>query len=350
MRRIFVAVSSATAMAMAISGCGDDDAASSEETQAATAACDLEGESIELIVPYSPGGGYDQYARQLAPALGEELGANVVVVNEPGAGGLLATNQLLNAEADGTTMAIFNMTGHVGSALGEAEGVQYDPRDFGYIGRISSEPDVVLTRAGGPYETFDDLAQAAAAGPVTFAATGPGANDYVDALMLESVLGLDVEIVTGFEGGSEASLGMLQGDVDAHSRSLYSQLPVVEAGDANAVLVMGSEPSDELPDVPIVVDLAENDEQRELLEFHSRLIESGRAFAVPPGMDEGCLQHLRDAYEAVVTDEAYIADGEENGRPVVFASGEDVQQTVEELMDAPEAYVAILEEAYNAAT
>jgi tripartite-type tricarboxylate transporter receptor subunit TctC len=346
MKRALIHVSAVTTVAIALTACGSD-SGGSEAPDASAAGCELEGETIELIVPYSPGGGYDLYARQLAPALGEELGATVVVVNEPGAGGLLATNQLLNAEPDGTSIGIFNMTGHIGSALGEVEGVEYDPQDFSYLGRISSEPDVVLVQAAGPHESFEDLANAAESTPVTFAATGPGANDYLDALVLDSVLGLNVEVVTGFAGGSEAALAMVQGQVDAHSRSLYSQLPAVTAGDARAVLVMGSEPAAELPDTPAVVELAEDDDQRALLEFHSRLIESGRSFAAPPGMTEGCLDEFRAAYETTVTDEAFVAEGEASDRPIAFSSGEDVQQEVEELMDAPQAYIDILTEAYT---
>ena len=348
MNRVLMTFSAATTVALALTGCGNDDDSSSEEPEPAAVGCELDGETIEVIVPYSPGGGYDLYARQLAPALGEELGANAVVINEPGAGGLLATNQLLSAKPDGTTIGIFNMTGHIGSALGGAEGVEYEPQDFSYLGQISSEPDVVLVQAAGPHQSFEDLATAAESRPVTFAATGPGANDFIDALVLMNVLGLDVEVVSGFEGGSEAALALVQGEVDAHSRSLYSQLPSVEAGETRAVLVMGSEPSEELPDVPTVVEFAEDDDQRELLEFHSRVIESGRAFAAPPDVAEGCLEELRTAYETVVTDEAYIAEGEASGRPIVFASGEDVQQEVEELMEAPQAYIDILVEAFGA--
>lgn len=360
MNRLLMTVSAATAVALALTGCGDATDGSSEEPAAAApssssdapgsaaAGCELEGETIKLIVPYSPGGGYDLYARQLAPALGEELGATVAVINEPGAGGLLATNQLVNAEPDGTTIGIFNMTGHIGSALGGAEGVQYEPENFSYIGRISSEPDVVLVQAAGPHKTFEDLAAAAKSSPVKFAATGPGANDFLDALVLEKVLGLEVEVVQGFEGGSEAALALVQGNVDAHSRSLYSQLPSVQAGDTRALLVMGREPSEELPDVPTVVELAEDEDQRELLEFHSRVIESGRAFAAPPGVAEGCLEELRRAYETVVTDEAYIAEGEASQRPIVFATGEDVQQEVADLVEAPQGYIDILVEAFGA--
>jgi tripartite-type tricarboxylate transporter receptor subunit TctC len=351
MKRNLVAASALTTMALALSACGSDGGSDggSSAAEGEAAGCALDGETIEMIVPFSPGGGYDQYARQLAPALGEELGADVVVINNPGAGGLLATNELANAEPDGTSLGIFNMTGHVGSALAEASGVQYDPTEFGYLGRISSEPDVVLVQAAGPHETFQDLVDAAGSGPVRFAATGPGSNEYVDPVVLEQVLGLDIEIVTGYEGGSEAALGLIQGDVDAHSRSLYSQLPAVTAGDARAALVLGSEPAKELPGVPTVVELAENDEQRELLEFHARLIESGRAFAVPPGVEDGCLEELRTAYETVVTDAEFVAAGEEGGRPISFSSGADVQQEVEALMDAPQEYVDILKEAYSGA-
>lgn len=154
--------------------------------------------------------------------------------------------------------------------------------------------------------------------------------------------------MTGFEGSGEAALGLVQGEVDAYSRSLNSQLPDVEAGDARAVLVMGSQPAEELPEVPTVMDFANDDTQRDLLEFHSRLIESGRAFAAPPGMPKDCLDELRAAYEATVTDDAFVAKSERAGRPVAFASGEEVQQEVKELMNAPKAYADILKEAYRA--
>lgn len=155
MKRVAKTVSTAATVTMALAACGNT--ADPEEGNGSAAGCALDAGKIEIIVPYSPGGGYDQYARQLAPALGEELDAEIIVINKPGAGGLLATNQLLAAEPDGTTIAIFNMTGHIGSALGEAEGVQYEPQDFSYIGRVSSEPDVVTVQAAGPHQTFDDL-------------------------------------------------------------------------------------------------------------------------------------------------------------------------------------------------
>jgi tripartite-type tricarboxylate transporter receptor subunit TctC len=336
--RKFVGITGAVAAsALALTGCGAS--ASSSDGDAG-----LAGETIELVVPFDPGGGYDQYARQLAPALAEQLDAEVVVVNKPGAGGLLATNELWRAEPDGTQIALFNTTGHLGAALAGADGVQYEAEKFSYIGRISSEPDVVVTAPGAGFDKV-----LGSGGSVRFSATGPGSNEYIDPLVLQSVLGLDAEIVTGYGGSDEALLAVLSGDVDAYSRSLSSQMPAIDGGEVEPVLVVGNEAVEAFSDVPTMLDIAESDEQRAVLEAHANLIESGRTIGGPPGMDEAVLEELRDAFEAAVTDEEYMAAAEKFGRPINFASGAEVQKMIEDLMNAPEEYVAVLKQGFSAA-
>lgn len=343
MRKKIVGAAWFLAAAVAMTACGSNPSpeGSGDGTGEANA---LAGKTIEFVVPFSPGGGYDQYARMLAPELEKKLDAKVVVINKPGAGGILATNEALKAKPDGTTIIMFNTIGHVGSALAEAEGVQYEVEEFSYIGRISSEPDVMLTKSDSEYESIEDVI--AADKPVKFAATGPGSNEYVDPVVLQDLLGIKAEMVTGFEGGSEAYLALIQGNVDAHSRSLYSQLPGVEAGDARALLVIGSEAAEELDDVPTLLDVVP-DEKRELAETHAALVESGRTIAGPPGMDEALLEELRTAFEEVATDEEFAAEAKETGRPVSFASGADVQSTIQELMSAPAEYVELLKAAFG---
>jgi tripartite-type tricarboxylate transporter receptor subunit TctC len=307
----------------------------------------FEGETIELVVPFDPGGGYDSYARQLAPELADELGAKIVVVNKPGAGGLIALNGLSTADNDGTTIEILNMTGTIGSALAEAEGVQYEPEKFSYIGQIGSEPDLVIARSDGDISSYDDLVAAAGSGPVRFAATGPGSNEYVDPLVLDEALDIDSEVVTGFGGSGEAALALLQGNVEAYSRSLSSQLPTIESGDAVPILVLGSDRLEEFPDVPTVLEEAPDEEQKAILQYHVDLLESGRTIAAPPDMDEKRLAELRAAFAKVVQDADFIAAGEQAGRPITYLSGEDVQAEVEGLVDAPASYIDILKAAYS---
>jgi tripartite-type tricarboxylate transporter receptor subunit TctC len=330
----------AMAATLALCSCQQSSAESQESGN-------FKGETIQLVVPFDPGGGYDSYARQLAPKLADELGAKIVVVNKPGAGGLIALNGLKTAKPDGTTIEILNMTGTIGSALAEAEGVQYDPADFSYIGQIGSEPDVVISAADSDIETYQDLVDASSSEAVRFAATGPGSNEYVDPLVLDEVLGVNSEVVTGFGGSGEAALALLQGNVEAYSRSWSSQEPTVSSGDAVPILVLGSEPLADYPDVPTLLDVAEGDEQTALLQYHVDLLQSGRTIAAPPGMDDQRLAELRDAFAKVVQDGEFVAEGEKAGRPITFLSGEDVQTEVAGLVDAPSEYIDILKAAYS---
>lgn len=343
MRKTILGVASFLTVAVALTACGSNPSAA-ESGDAAGESSRLAGKTIEFVVPFSPGGGYDQYARMLAPELAKKLGAKVVVINKPGAGGILATNEAWNAEPDGTTIVMFNTIGHVGSALAEAEGIQYEVEGFSYIGRVSSEPDVVLTKSDSEYESIEDII--AADNPIKFAATGPGSNEFIDPVVLQDLLGITIEMVTGFEGGSEAYLALLQGNVDAHSRSLYSQLPGVEAGDARPLLVIGSESVYELDGVPTLLDIVP-DAKRELAETHVALIESGRTIAGPPGMDEALLEEFRTAFEEVATDQEFAAKAEETGRPVSFASGAEVESMIQELMGSSADYVELLRKAFG---
>lgn len=325
----------AIAVMLPLSACG----ASAQEQET------LEGKTISLIIPFDAGGGYDNYARQLAPELAAQLNAKVVVINKPGAGGLLATNEVWNAKPDGTTIVMFNTVGHLGSALAGADGVQYDPEKFGYIGRISSEPDVIVTGNASPHKDFDSFLSATE--PVRFAATGPGSNEYVTPVVLEEIFGMKNEVVTGFASSNEAYLSVLAGDVDAHSRSLGSQLPGIAAGDAEPILVLGSQPVDELKGIPTLMDVVPEGETRPIAEAHAALMESGRTLAAPPETDPAILEQLRTAFEEVVTDETYIAAADKAGRPVSFASGTAVESTISTIMDSPTSYVDALKRAYG---
>ncbi|MFF5987079.1 Bug family tripartite tricarboxylate transporter substrate binding protein [Prauserella flavalba] len=333
----------AVAVALALTGC-QGPGISGGESQASG---NFEGETIDLVVPFETGGGYDQYARQLAPALEKELGATVNVINKPGAGGLLAINELMRAKPDGTTIEILNMTGVVGSALAEAEGVEFDPAKFSYIGRLASEPDVVITAADGDIKSYEDLKAAADDGGVKFGATGPGSNEYVDPVVLETGFGIKNEIVTGFNGSGAAALSLVQGNFDAYSRSLSSQQPTIDAGDGRPILVLGRQPVKAFPEVPTLIDVADDAKSKKLAEFHADVLESGRTLAAPPNMDENRLAELRKAFDAVVQNKDYIAAAEKAGRPIAYTAGVDVQKSVEGLMDAPQDYINIIKKAYE---
>lgn len=344
MRNMRKVAAAATALLVALTGCQSGGTDTAQTGEAPKAGGSLKGKTIELIVPFDPGGGYDQYARALAGPLGEALSANVIVVNKPGAGGLLANNALNNARPDGTTIEILNMTGTLGSALAGAKGVQYEPAEFSYLGQVTTEPAIMVVNSKSPYDTFEELVESTP--EIRFAATGPGSNEYIDPVVVTGILGLKNKIVTGFKGSGESALALIQGNVDAYSRAFSSQFPIIKSGEAKPVLVLGSERVDEFPDVPTVLELEMNEKQEKLMQNHVSLIESGRTLAGPPGMDEAVLAELRAAFTKVVQDPQFVEDSEAAGRPIVYKSGEEVQEDVRELMNAPKEYVDLLKSAF----
>lgn len=331
-----------TAILLTVTACGQDKSADDGPAS-------LAGDTIELIVPFAPGGGYDSYARQLAPKLGEELNATVIVVNKPGAGGVLATNEVWNSEPDGTTIALFNTPGHLGSALAQSPGVRYDAEAFSYIGRLSSEPDVVLTAKDSAYQSWADVEKKRGDPPVRFAATGPGSNEYIDGVVLQNLLGLDSKVVTGYSTSNEAYLGILSKVVDLHSRSYGSQESAIKSGDAIPLLTIGSKDGYErLAETPTLTEVVADDQQS-LAQSHEELIQSGRTIAGPPNMRPELLELLRNAFQKVVTDADYDAAAKKSRRPISFASGQQVADNVKKIMQSPKEYVELIKKAYGTA-
>ncbi|MPZ89205.1 MAG: hypothetical protein GEU81_14290, partial [Nitriliruptorales bacterium] len=236
---------------------GDSDA----ETDAAA---EFDVSTVEFVVPFEPGGGYDQYVRVIAPFLADCLGgADVVAINEPGAGGLLATNQTGIAPPDGSRIQIFNTIGAIGAQMAEAEGANFDLAEFTWLARITDEPSAISVATDSEFEDFQDLIDADR--PVRFVATGPGSNEYIFATVLGEVYGFDVEMITGFAGSGEAQASVIQGNADAQVLSIGSSLGPIQAGDMRPIALVGSETHQQLPDTPTVFDYSPEEGQEEIL-------------------------------------------------------------------------------------
>lgn len=342
-RRPFVALLAVTALLGAACGGAEQTGASGTGGDCSM----FDGETVTLVVPYSPGGGYDTYARLLAPFLGEQLNAETVVQNQPGAGGLLAINSLLAADPDGTRIAIMNAVGVGGGALAGAEGVQFELTDLSYIGRVMAQQPVLVVSGDSDYQSFEDLQ--AARGRLRFASTGPGAADYVNSSFLNETFGLDAEIVTGFEGSEETALAVIKGNVDAMTGDLDSRMDAIEAGDQRAVLALAPERFDALPDTPAIAELDMTEEQEALVGELNDLQAFGRTIVGPPRIPDDRLRCLRDAMQKALQDPALLAKAKDAGRPIDFLAGSEVEALVSRLMDASPRFVAILKAAYGTA-
>ena len=313
----------------------------------------FEGETVTLTVGYGVGG-YDDYARMMAPYLQEELGAaEVIVENQEGAGGNIQVNNLFTAEPDGLTLGLVNGVGAAGSQLTEQPGVRFDMAEFSWVGRIAYEPDIVAVDADGPLESFEDLM---AQEPPTFGAEGPGGGNYLIPSLFREVFPemSDLEIITGFDA-PEIELAIQRGELDAMTGSWDSRLAQIEAGEQQPVLIVGDERIEDKHEafqgVPTIMELEQlSEEGREIMQAFLNFNQLGRPLAAPPGVDEEILTCLRDAFERAATSEELIADGEERNRPITFLPGEELQPLVDELINnAPEQYLEILRQSMTGA-
>jgi tripartite-type tricarboxylate transporter receptor subunit TctC len=324
--------------ATACSGAGGGDAATS-----GGASC-YEGKNATFVVPYAPGGGYDTIARGLGPSLEEELGATIVIENQPGAGGLTAANTLFSDKPDGLTFAILPSVGILGASLAELGGAGFDATKFSFVARVAPDERLLTVGPDSGIETLEDLV---AKGDVRFSSTGPGGADHVDATVVSAIFGLTGGVVSGFAGSGETYLAVTAGDVDAVISSVAGQLSGVDSGDLVPVMAVAEERVQDLPDVPALLELELDDEQRELAEAHARLQQAGRAVVAPPGVSDACVTELEAAFKAAVEDPKVKALLEKSDEHLGFLSGNELEETYRSVLeDSPEDYVALLKEAF----
>lgn len=316
-----------------------------EATQAAGESC-VEGETVTFVVSFGAGGGYDFIARTLAPYLEQQLGASEVIVeNRPGAGGLVALKNVQAAEPDGTTFGFFSAQGIVGSVIGGAEGADFDLMDdFSWVGRVAADQRVLSTP--GMSEELQSIEDVMAAQGLQYGTSGPGGNEYIDAVVLTDVLGLDTRLIVGFEGSAETELALTSGDIDITSGTIGSRLGAIESGDHNPVLILSGEPADALPDVPVLLDMDLGD-KAEIAQAYVDLQEMGRMVWAPAGVPEACLEQLTNAFETVLEDEAAVSQLEAADQEVDWARGEEMRETAQSLLDAPQEFTALLEQGYQ---
>ncbi|MBT8100263.1 MAG: hypothetical protein KJO82_10955, partial [Gammaproteobacteria bacterium] len=135
-----------------------------------------DGRVIKWIIPYSPGGGYDEYGRMIAPYLEKYTGARVDIINLPGAGGMRGVNELFNSTPDGLTIGTMNGSALVMNELAGMRGADYKIAEFAYLGRLVADRRVLVIALDSGYTSFEDLWKLGK--QVKIGATGLGGSTY----------------------------------------------------------------------------------------------------------------------------------------------------------------------------
>ena len=296
---------------------------------AETAAEFYAGKVVKLVVGYGPGGGYDSYARLLAPFLEKRLGATVVVENRPGGGGMVAIGQLAASQGDSLTLVLANMEAAALGQLLDNPGIRFDVTELSIVARVAGERKVALLSAESPFRSLADLQ--AAERPIKWGGGGKTDGIADSAAIFSEALGLNSEIIIGYKGSKEVALAAIRGEVDGLFISAGTARKLAAKGQLNALAVMDRERSPVLPDVPTIFELADLSPERAWwIDFRAGIGALGRTLIAAPGIPADRLAFLREAAVQVLTDPTVIAETAAKKRPLNMASHEQVGRLIEQ--------------------
>ncbi len=299
--------------------------------------------TLDMIVPTSPGGDYDIRARLLARWLPKFIPGhpNIVARNMPGGLGVAAANYMTRiAPRDGTALtAIFQNMPSL-QATGGA-GVEFDVRKFGWIGNTTNSPNVINSWYTTGVTKFEDVLHR----ELIVGAPGAASTSYVYPAALNALAGAKFRIVTGYPGGNDVNLAMEKGEVGGRGSNSWASWksghPQWIAEKKIFILVqVALERAADLPDVPLMFELAHNDEDRAVLKFMSADMGISRAFVTTPDVPPARLGALRKAFDAVVTDPEFLADAAKMGMDIAPGNGEVSEKIATSMLSTPPGVVA----------
>ena len=302
---------------------------------AAAQEADFSDETVTVYIRSSPGGGYDDYGRLVARHLGKHLPGepDVVAVNMPGAGGIVAANYLARqAKRDGTEIAILDRGAALAQRLGQ-EGVAYDVAAFAPLGSAASEAYTFVVRPETGVGSLSELLAHDA--PLKFSVTGPGSSSYTYTELLQS-WGAPVEMITGYNGTAEKNLAVVRGEVDGTASDYAGILDF--AADEGLVLlgVLGRAP--DRPELETVAEVAPEGQQA-VVAVAAAPLEAGRPFFAPPEVPKARLTALQDAFRAALEDPELRAEAEKMGRPIDYLPPDAMAALHAEVLAAPDAVI-----------
>lgn len=309
-----------------------------------------QGKRVTIIIGYSAGGGYDTYARLVGRHLGAQIPGNpaVVMQNMPGAGSLTSVNFLYNqAPKDGTTLASFGRGAPTEPLFGN-EAARFDPIRLNWIGSANNEVSVCVTWHTSPVKTFADAQQQES----IIGGTGPGADTDTFPNVLNSVLGTQFRLITGFPGGNDINLAMERGEVDGRCGWSWSSVVAtrqnwLDEKKINILVQMSTGKHPDLPDVPLVMDLAQDEDQRQVLNLIFARQTMGRPFAAPPDVPADRVRALRAAFDATMKDARFLEEARTGRIEIEPVSGAEIQELVESIYRASPAIVELAKNAIN---
>jgi tripartite-type tricarboxylate transporter receptor subunit TctC len=311
------------------------------EVSAQPAVADFyKGKQIRMVIRTAAGGSYDLYSRLIGRHIGRYIPGNptVVPINMPGGGGLASVNHIAQiAPKDGTSLIIPSL----GIAMYQAldffgENLKADMGEFQWIGNVSTSNPLVATWHAAKVKTLDDARREVA----HLGTSGAGSISSQLPAVYNNLLGTKFKVIYGYDG-EEASIAMERMEIDGRASNTWASYKAttpawVRDKKLNLLLQVGLQKEPELPDVPLLLDLARNDEERQIFGFFSKVAALTRPMATGPGVPPDRVAALRKAFMDTMSDPEFLSEAAKlNAEVGPTMDGETVQRLTLEILKTP---------------
>ncbi|MFN4282182.1 MAG: Bug family tripartite tricarboxylate transporter substrate binding protein [Alphaproteobacteria bacterium] len=301
------------------------------------------GKTVNLIIGYAPGAGYDTYGRLIARHFGRFLPGtpNIVPQNMPGAGSIKAANHIYNVAAkDGSVLGMFASSAAFEQMFG-GEGVQFDTAKFTWIGNIDESIGTCGVWHTTGVENFDQMLKT----DLVFGGSGAAAVTSQHAIALRNLLGAKIKLVQGYNGAQDVKLAMARGEVQAGCGMALSSLKSQHAqewksGQLRPIIQLAIERSPDLPNVAHIYDYAKDEEMRQVFDLVFGRHVIGRPLSAPPGVPTDRKQALRKAFMDTMQDKTFLADADKLRLDITPSDGEGVEKLFARFFSYPKTVVA----------
>jgi tripartite-type tricarboxylate transporter receptor subunit TctC len=298
------------------------------------------GKTIQIVVGFGVGGGYDLYARALSRYLGKHLPGhpNVVVQNMEGAGSVRAANFVYaGSPQDGTVIAAVNQNMPMYQLLGGA-GAKFEAAGMQWLGSMTNSNGLVYTWHSSGIKTLDDAKQK----EVPMGAVGAASDSVIFPNLINEMVGTRFKPISGYAGSAQIHLAMERGEVMGRGGNSWASVQTanmswIKENKINILVQVGFEKEPDLPQVPLLLDLVKDEDRKGVIRVVSLPTALGYGHWVAPGVPKDRVAALRAAYAAVMKDPEFLNETEKTGMVVRAQAGETLDGLVRQVTTAPKA-------------
>src|SRR5918992_2361843 len=301
--------------------------------------------TIRIIVGFTAGGLYDQYARILARHMPKYIpgNPNIIVQNMPGAGSLTATNYVASvAKPDGLTLGMPGSGIYLDQMLGRKEAT-FDVAKLAWLGSVDQRDLVLYMKADSQWKSIEDILNISE--PAKCGATGTSDLTTIMVNILEETLGAKFNNVRGYPGGVEIDLAIEKGEIHCRGTGItthFAREPYFtwhKNGFDRHMVQTGAKRDPRLAEAPTLNELMDKKKTPNLSRNVARLMlvsaTLGRPMVATPGIPADRVKILRDAYLKVFKEPEVIAEAKKSRLDLETLTGEEVESEMKEVMNQP---------------